>query len=65
MISELIKNELVNVFSGRILMLTFLITVVCAGGIVQAAHWLLRISAHGKYLEDQDGVPFPIIGDAC
>jgi hypothetical protein len=64
MISELMKNDLVNVFSGRIMMLTFLLTVLCTCGIAQAADWPLRISAHGRYLEDQDGVPFPIIGDA-
>jgi hypothetical protein len=30
----------------------------------QAVNWPLRISAQGNYLEDQDGVPFPIIGEA-
>jgi len=32
---------------------------------VQAVNWPLRVSASGKYLEDQDGVPFPIVGEAA
>jgi len=31
----------------------------------EAVHWPLRISGFGKYLEDQDGIPFPIIGDTA
>ena len=30
-----------------------------------AVNWPLRISANGKYLEDQDGVPFLIVGEAA
>ena len=32
---------------------------------VQAVNWPLRISANGSYLEDQDGTPFPIVGEAA
>jgi hypothetical protein len=28
-------------------------------------NWPLRISAHGAYLEDQSGVPFPVVGDGA
>jgi len=41
-------------------LLVFFLTCLSA----QAVNWPLRISSQGNYLEDQDGVPFPIIGDA-
>jgi hypothetical protein len=65
MISEFMKNELIKVLTGCIVMLTFLTMGLCTCGIAQTTpHWPLRISTQGKYLEDQNGIPFPIIGDA-
>jgi hypothetical protein len=34
------------------------------GGPPPAVTFPLRVSANGRYLEDQNGVPFPILGDA-
>ncbi len=36
-------------------------------GVVSAhaINWPLRASVDGRYLEDQDGIPFPIIGEAA
>ncbi len=44
------------------LMVMALLAAVDAGAQV---NWPLRISSHGAYLEDQSGVPFPVIGDAA
>lgn len=54
-----------KIFARLIIIFIFLATVLFIGSAgAQAVQWPLRISAVGKYLEDQNGVPFPIIGDA-
>jgi hypothetical protein len=40
-------------------------TIFMGAVTVQAVKWPLRISANGKYLEDQDGLPFLIVGEAA
>jgi PKD repeat protein len=40
-------------------------TIFMGAVTVQAVNWPLRISANGKYLEDQDGLPFLIVGEAA
>jgi len=44
-----------------ILLLSLFLTIDAWGAVA----WPLRISGSGKYLEDQNGVPFLIVGDAA
>jgi hypothetical protein len=47
---------------GRLSFVSIMLLVVCSSA--QAVSWPLRVSSQGNYLEDQNGVPFPIIGEA-
>jgi hypothetical protein len=49
----------------KFILVTIFIIVVLFCNLAEAVHWPLRISSSGKYLEDQDGTPFPIVGDAA
>ena len=50
----------------RCILIVVLIIGLVAGllGAVQAVNWPLRLNTSGKYIEDQSGIPFLIIGDA-
>jgi len=52
-------------FTRKLISITVFIIVMLVCNLAEAVHWPLRISSSGKYLEDQDGVPFPIIGDTA
>jgi hypothetical protein len=52
---------------NRILTPIFSIFIIAFMNVAsaQAVNWPLRVSVDGKYLEDQNGIPFPIIGEAA
>lgn len=52
-------------FMRKFILITIFITVVLGCNLAEAVNWPLRIHSGGMYLEDQSGVPFPIIGDAA
>ena len=51
--------------SITIILTCFLTVLFLVCGTAEAVYWPLRVSVHGKYLEDQNGDPYPIIGDTA
>ena len=51
-------------FLARVVLLTLYLLFSIGTATAQSPSWPLRVSSEGAYLEDQDGVPFPIVGEA-